>query len=519
VVGETVLGRFKLLERIGAGGFGTVYRGRDERLERPVAVKVIEARGRSGRRVLREAQAAARLNHPGIVTLYELGEGDGRAYLVSELVDGATLDELAADGELSDREVAELGAELCEALAHAHDHGVIHRDIKPQNVIVRDGAVPVPAGAARAKLMDFGTASLVDGPGLTATGEVIGTLAYMAPEQATGAEVGTPADVYALGLTLYESWSGEHPLPRGTPAATARAIGEPVASLAESRPDLPPDLCALIDACLLPEPERRPRLDELGHGLEAATRFLSAREPVPTPRGGESGGWAPGPQAAPLARIAALAALTALVAWLGLVAGHPGTALVAAVLLAPAPLLLPGPLQWGLPVLAPLLGALGIAPAYPAFASLAPTAPRRAILAVLGWAWLVAAEAILDTRLLFGTAEAAPDGWSSSLGEAASGVLAPVLAPESLLVALVWAGGAVVLGALIRGRMVALELLAVLVWAAGIVALHGVLAGEGHEPAAGPLAAALVAVALATLWARRTGLSPPPPDVGAAPLP
>jgi eukaryotic-like serine/threonine-protein kinase len=110
VVGETVLGRFKLLERIGAGGFGTVYRGRDERLERPVAVKVIEARGRSGRRVLREAQAAARLNHPGIVTLYELGEGDGRAYLVSELVDGATLDELAADGELSDREVAELGA-------------------------------------------------------------------------------------------------------------------------------------------------------------------------------------------------------------------------------------------------------------------------------------------------------------------------------------------------------------------------------------------------------------------------
>jgi hypothetical protein len=138
---------------------------------------------------------------------------------------------------------------------------------------------------------------------------------------------------------------------------------------------------------------------------------------------------------------------------------------------------------------------------------------------VLGWAWLVVAEAILDTRLLFGTAEAAPDGWSSSLGEAASGVLAPVLAPESLLVALVWAGGAVVLGALIRGRMVALELLAVLVWAAGIVALHGALAGEGHEPAAGPLAAALVAVALATLWARRTGLSPPPPDVGAAPLP
>jgi eukaryotic-like serine/threonine-protein kinase len=520
VVGETVLGRFRLVERIGAGGFGTVYRGLDERLERPVAVKVIETRGRAGRRVLREAQAAARLNHPAIVTLYELGESGGRAYLVSELVEGGTLDELAADGALSDRDLAELGAELCEALAHAHAHGVVHRDIKPQNVIVRDLELPSPAGAARAKLMDFGTASLVDGPGLTATGEAIGTIAYMAPEQAAGADVGPAADTYALALTLYEGWAGEHPFARGTPAATARAIGEPVAALAEVRPDLPGDVCVLIDACLVPDPERRPRIDQLGEGLAAGAPAMSADHALPAPRRRPGIGWEPGPRAAPAARIATLAAMTALTVWLGLVAGLPGTALVVAVLLIPAPLLLPSPVQWGLPALAPLLGAVGIAPAYPALASLGGSAARRATLAVLGWAWLVATEAIVGSRLLFATADAAPAGWSRSVGEAASSVLLPVISPESLLVALVWAGGAVVLGALIRGRMVALELLAVLVWAAGLVALHGALARGAHEPAAAPLTAALVAVALGTLWARSTRGSRPAPGVGGqSPLP
>ena len=514
MVGETALGRFTLLERIGAGGFGTVYRGWDERLERPVAVKVIEAGGRTGRRVLREAQAAARLNHPGIVTLYELGETDGRAYLVSELVEGATLDELTRDGALSDRDVAELGADLCEALGHAHEHGVVHRDIKPQNVIVRGGDVPVAARSARAKLMDFGTASLVDGPGLTATGEVIGTIAYMAPEQAEGTEVGPAADVYALALTLYEAWCGRHPFARATPAATARAIGQPVPPLGGQRSDLPAELCELIDACLVREPGRRPSLDELGDRLEDAVPGLSAEQPVPARRRRERAIPSPTPAAVATARLAVLAVVAALIAWLGLVAGRPGAALVAGVLLLPAPLLLPSPLHWGLPVLAPLLGAAGIAPVYPALASLTRTAGRRALIAALGWAWLVAAEAILGSRLLFGWAEPAPDGWTRSIAEAASGVLVPVLSPESLLAALVWGAGAVILGALIRGRMVALELLAALVWAAGLVALHGVLAGEAPEPAAAPLAAAFVAVALAVLWTRSARGSRAGGDVG-----
>ncbi len=139
LVGALVLNRFQIERKLGSGGFGTVYRAWDARLERHVAVKVIESGEETGRRVLREAQAAARLNHPGIVTLYELGEESGSAYLVTELVEGETLRRLSLDGDLSDRDVAEVGADLCEALDHAHSRGVVHRDIKPQNVLVCDG--------------------------------------------------------------------------------------------------------------------------------------------------------------------------------------------------------------------------------------------------------------------------------------------------------------------------------------------------------------------------------------------
>src|SRR5215207_9758836 len=261
MVGEVVMDRFRLLERVGSGGMGTVYRAFDERLQRQVAVKEIVSSDAA--RVAREAQAAARLNHPGIVTLYELGSDDDRALLVSELVEGATLADLAHCGDLSDREVAEFGADVCEALAHAHENGVIHRDVKPQNIIVRvdDGA------GRRAKLMDFGIASLAGSPTLTATGEVVGTLAYMSPEQAQGLAATEAADVYSLALALYECWTGVNPVAGETPAQTVRAIGEPLPSLREYRPDLPGYLAECLDACLQPVPELRPQLDELDHHL------------------------------------------------------------------------------------------------------------------------------------------------------------------------------------------------------------------------------------------------------------
>jgi eukaryotic-like serine/threonine-protein kinase len=265
LVGSLVLNRFLIERRIGSGGFGVVYEAWDGRLERSVAVKAIEQRGEAGRRVLREAQAAARLNHPGIVTLYEMGEEDGNTLLVTELVEGSTLARLAHAGELSDREIAEIGADLCEALDHAHSRGVVHRDIKPQNVQVTEGDCE---GESRAKLMDFGIAHLADGAALTAPGDVVGTLAYMAPEQAEGRPAGPEADVYSLALMLYECWSGENPHRRASPAATARAIGARTRPLRRLRPDLPRELSAEIDACLAPRPSHRPSLEQLGTTIE-----------------------------------------------------------------------------------------------------------------------------------------------------------------------------------------------------------------------------------------------------------
>ncbi len=262
MVGSLVLNRFLIERRIGSGGFGVVYEAWDGRLERPVAVKAIEQRGEAGRRVLREAQAAARLNHPGIVTLYEMGEEDGNALLVTELVEGSTLARLSHNGELCDREIGEIGADLCEALDHAHSRGVVHRDIKPQNVQVIEDSEP------RAKLMDFGVAHLAGDTPLTAAGDVVGTLAYMAPEQAEGKPAGPECDVYSLALTLYECWSGENPHRRATPAATARAIGARVRPLRRLRPDLPRELTDTIDACLAARPNHRRSLEELGTAIE-----------------------------------------------------------------------------------------------------------------------------------------------------------------------------------------------------------------------------------------------------------
>jgi serine/threonine protein kinase len=300
LVGSLALNRFLIERRIGSGGFGVVYEAWDGRLERSVAVKAIESHGEAGGRVMREAQAAARLNHPGIVTLYEIGEEAGSTLLVTELVDGSTLAQLNADRSLGDREIGEIGADLCEALDHAHARGVVHRDIKPQNVLVTEGGEP------RAKLMDFGIATVAEGASLTAPGDVVGTLAYMAPEQAEGRSVGPEADVYSLAVTLYECWSGENPNRRLNPAATARAIGSRPRPLRRLRPDLPRQLTDAVDACLQARPSRRPGLEELGTAIEDSLDQLADR-PV---RHGMAFG----------ARISAVAAAALLGAWLAI--GH-----------------------------------------------------------------------------------------------------------------------------------------------------------------------------------------------------
>ncbi len=495
VEGERILGRFTVGEQLGRGGNGTVHRAWDERLCRHVAVKAVE--GQAGGRVLREAHAAARLNHPGIVTLYELGNENGTAYLVSELVAGSNLRERAAAGVISDRDVAEIGAEVCLALAHAHAQGVVHRDLKPDNVLVRSrsrkgGRVP----ETRAMLADFGIAAVADEPTLTRTGQVVGTLAYMSPEQAGGETVGPPSDVYSLALTLYELWAGFNPVAAATPAATARRIGTELPSLAEVRPELPPALHATIDAALAPEPEDRPAVTELGTALAAVAGGLHPERPVPVPLGEEIEEPAAGPPPArPFAVLIAAAALSTV----GLLAGLGGLALVGALLLAPAALLLGRPREWIEPVLAPLLGLLGLAPLYLVRAARHERPAARAALAALAWAWTAIAATIVGHAL--GVTHPGTDGgWAGSAAAALHGPISPLLGADAVATLLIWVGAAVLLGAAIDLAGPALLAIAGLVWAAGLVAALGAVGG----PAAPSLllTPALLASVAALAWDR-----------------
>ena len=503
--GRRILDRFRIVDELGRGGFGTVYRATDERLQRPVAVKAL-ARGPASDRVLREAQAAARLNHPSIVTLYELGEDRDGVYLVSELVDGSTLRELHADGALSDRDVGEAGIELCEALAHAHERGVVPRDVKPENIAIsrwRDDASG-PWGRAptgRAMLMDFGVASLAGEARLTRTGEVVGTLAYMAPEQAEGEEAGPAADVYSFALVLYEAWTGANPMARATPAATARAIGTPPPPLASDRADLPAELADTVDACLDPDPELRPTARELGIQLRRAAPLLDATRAVPAPEGSPEPALGGRPT---LARGAALVGLTAVLAWLAWPGGKPGLALVLAVLALPAPLLFGRAREWLAPPAAPLLGLVGLAPLYPALAGLAGSPRRCAALGLLGWCWLAVGEAVLAESLLFGAIDRPPPGWEESAASAAENLLLPLLAPASLAVAAAWTAAAALLGALLDSRSLVVRVVGALGWGAGLVAVHRVLAGEAPDPATAGLIAALAVTLAAAVWLRST---------------
>ncbi len=567
-----VLGRYRLERRLGAGGFGVVWLAWDEKLEREVAVKTIPRDSGSGERVEREARAAARLNHPGIVGIYELASDAHDVYLVSELVRGRTLAELLRVGAVADRDVARIGMALCDALEHAHARGVIHRDVKPGNVMVL--AEPA-AGAGFAKLADFGVAHVIAGDPLTHTGDVVGTLAYMAPEQAEGTKVTPACDVYSLALSLYEAWTGKNPIRAGGPAATARRLGRPLPSLARERRDLPLELCDAIDDALDVDPARRPdptalrvalaaavpELDDQGGlvepatlrrvGLAAAERRRSpwsrpvsaeadAQARAPRVRGRlgagllaggiafgvlETVGPEPSFSAAAAAGIAAVAVmLLPRIAWI-LVAGalcawlvapdadRQGTALILVAAALPIPFLLPrAGLLWSVPILAPLLGTVALAPVFVVAAAMAPTAWRRAGLAAAGFFWLALGEVLTGESLLFGV----PDGvlpraaWEGSISAAGSDALGPLLSGPALAPALVWAAFAVLLPLVVRGRWLAVDLLGAALWAAGLIAAHialaDILAGttaldQARGVVAGSIGAALVAVAVSQMAA------------------
>jgi hypothetical protein len=535
MVGETVLGRFLIEERIGSGGFGTVYRAWDERLHRPVAVKVIE-REHGAPRVTREAQAVARLAHRNIATLYELATEGDRAFLVAELIEGETLRALGRRGELSDRLVARVGADAAAALTHAHRAGVVHRDVKPENVLVASGG--------DAKLVDFGIARIAGERTLTATGAVVGTLAYMAPEQADGLRPGPTADVYSLALTLYECFCGEHPLRREGPAATARAIGEPIPPLSAIRPELPVPLTETIDACLDPDPELRPLASELGAALTAQTAELDG-EPLPAVEelGWEESvalGWrspnltrllpafgvaalglaaliatgAPAPLAALALVPGVLAAgrprpayalqLALVVLWLLIGAGEPGIAVLVALLGAAALARAIEAEVIALPGLAPLLGLIGLGPVYAALAGLTRGAAGRALLGGIGYLWLAAWEELAHRTLLLGPAATPPAHWTESAGTAFTDVVTPLLDTSVLAGAGAFALAALVLPLLIRGGAPVLDAIGALIWAAGLISVLRLINGGSSPPDL--LFGALLAAVLAALLVRRFGV-------------
>jgi eukaryotic-like serine/threonine-protein kinase len=330
-------------------------------------------------------------------------------------------------------------------------------------------------GLRRAKLMDFGIAHVAGAATLTATGEVVGTLSYMAPEQAEGLTAGPAADVYSLALTLFECWAGEQPVAGGTPAETARRIGRPVSSLAEYRPDLPRDIVAGVDACLAPNPAVRPTASEFRDELEAAAQALDDERAVPVPAAEEKSAIRWRPRAA---RVGALGGWAVTLAALGWLAGFGGLALVLAALTAPG-LLLIDRLRWTLLLpIAPVLGATSAGPAFAAIGSRAPRPVERACMGALGWCWMLVGAALgLGPRL--GLISRPPSGWAHSTAKAADALLAPLVHPEALLGMGVFALAALALGVILGARHVAIAALGALLWAAAVNAATGAIGNGG----------------------------------------
>jgi eukaryotic-like serine/threonine-protein kinase len=254
---EALIGkRYAVAETLGSGGMAVVYRARDRELDRDVAIKVLPEHlasdGELRERFAREARLVGRLSHTNIVNVYDVGEGGGRPYIVMECVDGVTLaDELARRGRLPVADAIELALQACAGLEHAHEHGLVHRDIKPRNLLLRpDGVL---------KIADFGIARAVEGTQLTAAGTVLGTAVYAAPEQASGEQVTTAADIYSLGAVLYELISGRPPFVfESLPELVLKQREGRVASLRDSVPDVPRHLDEVVLRCLAPEPTARP---------------------------------------------------------------------------------------------------------------------------------------------------------------------------------------------------------------------------------------------------------------------
>jgi len=304
MIGKT-LKHFEIEELLGKGGMGVVYRARDTRLKRPVAIKILKSdlvmnRDRQ-RRFLQEARAAAAVTHPAIAQIYDVDEVDETTFIAMEFIEGETVGQLIAKRELDLMGSVEIALQVAEGLSRAHEANIVHRDIKSDNIMVtRDG---------HAKLLDFGLAKLLDpvleGKGeessralmeaetlsQTRAGTLLGTIAYMSPEQARGQKVSQSSDIFSMGIVIYEMVTGKLPFERETPLDTLHAIGfEEVLPVTRIRQNLPPELNRIISRCLRKRPkDRYPDARPLAADLKNLKRDIESGVHRSEPLGGRIG--------------------------------------------------------------------------------------------------------------------------------------------------------------------------------------------------------------------------------------
>lgn len=284
------VGRYRIIEKIGAGGMGEVYLAFDPKLQRNVAIKLLPSTladdPETKARFIREAQTAAALNHNNIVTIYEVDESDGRQFIAMELVEGVPLKDLIKAQRLPVENCVDLILQVCDGLAAAHERNIVHRDIKPANILV--------SGKGRVKILDFGLAKLQSVSGLTSTGVRLGTIAYMSPEQAQGVEVDQRSDIFSLGAVIYEMLSGVTPFKKDSEIATLLAILQQVhVPLNQINPEVGEKVSAIVDRALQKDlTQRYQKIDDLARDLRIAVRreeqpysqFSNVASPTPMSR-------------------------------------------------------------------------------------------------------------------------------------------------------------------------------------------------------------------------------------------
>lgn len=523
-----VLGRYDLMEVIGRGATSRVYRALDRATGHQVAVKEIPVDLGLEKRVAAEIRAAARLEHPSVVRMLDWGEDSESLYLVSDLVDGPSLERVYADAPPGDRATAEMAADVFEALDHAHERGVIHRDIKPANILVNDHG--------HALVADLGVARLSGESGMTQTGGVVGTMAYMAPEQATGEQVTGAADVWAATLVLYEGLTGRNPLLGASPADTARraALGE-IPPIRNLRPDLPARLAKAIDAGLSPHPEGRPHAARLAQIVRDEARAL------PEGRGRRAFALLSGPVPPLLSGVGA-ALLGGLIAERGLSTGVLGTAGIALlagligawraplaalglVLLAAVATATAAPALTGiavvialvlvltgsrhgrlvlLPALAPMLAVLGLLPVYALLAGSARTTPARVWAAIAGMVALLLWQVIAGASSFVLTGWDVTPAWDSLQGvrspqAAGEALIAPIVAHPDAIVGCLLMVAAALAWPFVIGARDSRRIPAAVMWASAFTIAAGLLGGGGLEAVGAVIPSAILAIA----WAAR----------------